>query len=93
MPKFAIAYHLIGNDMTPTETIDADDMQDAASKISTRFSAEDRGGAIVVPVDQEMYAIPKASVAYCHIRQVVERRRSSGINFDELDEEAGQVVA
>lgn len=77
MPKFAITYHLIGTDQTLSEQIDADDIQQAGEKVSARFSAEDKGGAIVLPFDQEMYAVPKASVAYCHLRQIVERRRAS----------------
>lgn len=77
MPKFAITYHLVGTDQQLSEQIDADDIRQAADKVGSRFSAEDTGGAIVLPFDQEMYAIPKTSVAYCHLRQIVERRRAS----------------
>jgi|GEM_PF-3344560 hypothetical protein len=87
MPKFAITYHLNGSEMTPSELIEAESIQQAAKIAGLKFGTDDPNGAIVVPYDQDMYAIPKQSVAYCHIRTVIERRRSSGINYDELDAE------
>lgn len=91
MPKFAVTYHLAGTNNAPHETIEADDIQQAAEKVGARFAAADTSGAIVVPFDQEMYAIPKTSVAYCHLRQVIERRRAQSSYT--WEEEEGQPAA
>jgi len=94
MPKFAITYHLIGTDHVPQEQIEADSIQHAAELAGARFSAEDKSGAIVVPFDQDMYAIPKGSVAYCHIRQIIERRRAtSSFNWEEEEAQPAEADA
>lgn len=85
MPTFALVYHLAGSDHKPQETIEAESIQAAGDAAAKRFES---AGAIAVPSGEDLVVMPKASIAYCHLRQIQERRRAPIRNYDDEEEEA-----
>ncbi|MGC4048006.1 MAG: hypothetical protein QM758_29780 [Armatimonas sp.] len=72
MPRFSLQYHVHGkSDFIPTESIDADSIEGAASYVSKRVSGTE---AVAISHDDEMVVIPLTQIQYVAIRAVVERR-------------------
>jgi hypothetical protein len=72
MARFSLQYHVHGKtDFIPNESIDAENIEEAASIAVKRVSGTD---AIAVTHDEEMVVIPLGQIQYVAIRAVVERR-------------------
>jgi RNA polymerase-interacting CarD/CdnL/TRCF family regulator len=72
MARFSLQYHVHGKtDFTPTESIDAETIEEAAAYANKRVSGSE---AVAVSHDEEMVVIPLTQIQYVSIRTVVERR-------------------
>ena len=92
MPRYTVFYHLLNiKEVVPQDFVEAATIQEAAEIVARKL---DGGGGLVAPFGEDMYAVPKNNVAYCHIRYVVERRRSAvAYNFEEEGEEPAAEAA
>jgi hypothetical protein len=80
MARFSLQYHVHGKtDFIPTETVDAETIEEAAAIACKRVS---EAGAVAVSHDEEMVVVPVGQIQYVSIRTVVERRAARPVVRD-----------
>jgi hypothetical protein len=80
MARFSLQYHVNGKtDFIPTESIDAETIEEAAAYVSKKVSV---GEAVAVSHDEEMVVIPLPQIQYVAVRMVVERRAARPVVRD-----------
>lgn len=88
MPVFSLQYHVIGSDLVLVDSVEAPSLQQATA-IANQRVAYQQGfvDSIELVHADEMFAIPKANIHYVIVRQIMDRRRTSHVHFDDVDEE------